>query len=393
MTVGFAVFAGVWGTGAFGRLSGSGTLDDPKSDSQVVKARIVADFGRTQSADIVGLYSSPTMAATDPAFQSAVVAVEGRIKTDPSVASVVSYYDTQSPSMVSRDGHSTFIAINLVDGVKDSNAKKIRHALAADGLTTQVGGQKVVDLDISGKVGDGIAMAESISMPILTLLLILVFGNLVAALMPPLIGGLAVLGAFTGIRVIEEYTTVSTFAISIVTILGLGLAVDYGLFIVTRFREELDAGREVRAALSRTMATAGRTVAVSGLLVALALSSLLIYPQVFLRSMGFGGSAAVLVAMVASLTVLPALLAILGHRVDALALPWAKRRKAKRSAAAVKGLLLVGVVALRRERGVGAVGEDRGQCDEASDRLYGRGAGGVGGSGRAVREGSLWRGR
>jgi RND superfamily putative drug exporter len=331
LTVGFAVFAGVWGTGAFGRLTGSGTLDDPKSDSQVVKQRIIADFGRTQSADVVGLYSSSTLAATDPAFQRAVTAVENRVKADPSVASVSSYYDTQSPSMLSKDGHSTFIAINLVDGVSDSHAKKIRHSLAADGLTTQVGGQKVVDLDVSGKVGDGIAMAESISMPILTLLLILVFGNLVAALMPPLIGGLAVLGAFTAIRVIEEHTKVSSFAISIVTILGLGLAVDYGLFIVTRFREELDAGREVRDALSRTMATAGRTVAVSGLLVALALSSLLIYPQVFLRSMGYAGSAAVLVAMLASLTVLPALLAILGHRINALALPWARRRREQRA--------------------------------------------------------------
>ncbi|MEY9862666.1 putative membrane protein YdfJ with MMPL/SSD domain [Catenulispora sp. GAS73] len=327
LTVAFAVFAGVWGTGAFGKLSGSATLDDPKSDSQIVKERIVTDFGRTESADVVGLYSSTTLAATDPAFQSAVTAVEARVRANPSVAGVTSYYDTHSPSMLSTDGHSTFISVNLVDGVSDSNAKKVRHSLAADGLTTLVGGQKVVDLDVGSKVGDGIAMAESISMPILTLLLILVFGNLVAALMPPLIGGLAVLGAFTAIRVIEQYTTVSTFAISIVTILGLGLAVDYGLFIVTRFREELDAGQEVRPALARTMATAGRTVAVSGLLVALALSSLLIYPQVFLRSMGFGGAAAVLVAMIASLTVLPALLAILGRRVDALALPWARRRK------------------------------------------------------------------
>ncbi|MEO6503300.1 MAG: MMPL family transporter, partial [Jatrophihabitantaceae bacterium] len=120
---------------------------------------------------------------------------------------------------------------------------------------------------------------------------------------------------------------VSIFSINIITILGLGLAVDYGLFIVNRFREELAGDAPVEQALARTVATAGRTVVVSGVLVMLALSSLLIFPQVLLRSMGLGGAAAVLVAMVSSLTVLPAMLAVLGHRVNALRLPWARHRR------------------------------------------------------------------
>jgi RND superfamily putative drug exporter len=163
-----------------------------------------------------------------------------------------------------------------------------------------------------------IARGEAIVMPIVLILLVFVFGGLIAAGLPLLIGMLAVLGAFTTTRLIATVTDVSTFAVNSITLLGLGMAIDYSLFVVSRFREELAAGHDTRAAVARTMATAGRTVAVSGATIALALSSLLVFPQVFLRSMGIGGMAAVLVAMLGSLTVLPALLAILGRRVDAL---------------------------------------------------------------------------
>ena len=151
------------------------------------------------------------------------------------------------------------------------------------------------------------------------MLLILIFGGLVAAATPLLIGGLAILGAFVAVRLLTMVTDVSVFAINVITLIGLGMAIDYSLFIVSRFREELAAGRRDRRRRSRApMATAGRTVLVSGLTIALALASLLIFPQMFLRSMGFGGMAAVLVAMLAALTVLPALLAVLGHRINAL---------------------------------------------------------------------------
>ena len=158
-------------------------------------------------------------------------------------------------------------------------------------------------------------------MPVLLVLLILIFGGLVAAATPLLIGGLAILGAFIAIRVLNMVTDVSVFAVNVITLIGLGMAIDYALFVVSRFREELAAGRPTAEAIERTMATAGRTVLVSGLTVALALASLLIFPQVFLRSMGFGGTVAVLVAMVAALTVLPALLAVLGPRINALRVP------------------------------------------------------------------------
>jgi RND superfamily putative drug exporter len=139
------------------------------------------------------------------------------------------------------------------------------------------------------------------------------------------VGGLAILGAFVVLRALTTFTDVSVFSINIVTMIGLGLAIDYALFIVTRFREQLALGNDVETALTVTMGTAGRTVAFSGITVGVAISSLVLFPVMFLRSMAYGGAAAVLVAMIAALTALPALLAVLGHRVNNLRLPFLKR--------------------------------------------------------------------
>jgi RND superfamily putative drug exporter len=140
------------------------------------------------------------------------------------------------------------------------------------------------------------------------------------------IGGLAILGAFVVLRALTTFTDVSVFSINIVTMIGFGLAIDYALFIVTRFREQLALGNDVETALTVTMSTAGRTVAFSGITVGVAISSLVLFPVMFLRSMAYGGAAAVLVAMIAALTALPALLAVLGHRVNNLRLPFLARR-------------------------------------------------------------------
>jgi RND superfamily putative drug exporter len=166
-----------------------------------------------------------------------------------------------------------------------------------------------------------------LSLPLLLIMLVFIFRGLVAAATPLLVGVLAILGAFVATRLIAQVTEVSTFAVNIITMLGLGMAIDYALFVVSRFREELAAGRPTAEAIAATMATAGRTVLVSGLTVALSLASLLIFPMAFLRSMGWGGVAAVLVAMLAALTVLPALLAVLGPRINALG--WSRRRRVR----------------------------------------------------------------
>jgi RND superfamily putative drug exporter len=340
LAVAFLAVAGVWGTGVFGKMSGSSSLDDPASESQRINQQVLADFG-PQSEDLVALYSSSTATVDDPQFAETVRAAEARARGLAGISAITSYYDAQAPSFVSTDRHQTYIAVRLLAHTSDGKANKIAKALRTSGsdVQTLIGGQRAVDLAINGRVPADIGRAEGIGMPILLLLLLVVFGSVVAASMPVLIGGFAVLGAFTLVRVITLFSTVSIFSLNIITILGMGLAVDYGLFLVSRFREELDRGRPVPEAVSRTVATAGRTVAVSGVLVALALSSLMIFPQVLLHSMGLGGAAAVLVAMLASLTVLPALLAVLGHRVDGGRLPWSRRRRLPSVTGSVAGLM------------------------------------------------------
>ena len=174
------------------------------------------------------------------------------------------------------------------------------------------------EVAVNSAVTGSIARAEGISLPVLLILLVLIFGSVVAAALPVAIGGLAILGSFAVLRLLSLTTTVAIYSVNITTILGLGLGIDYGLFMVKRFREELRRQPTVEAAVARTVATAGRTILVSGVTVALALTSLMLFPEVFLRSMGYGGVATVAVDVIAAVTVLPALLAVLGHRVNAL---------------------------------------------------------------------------
>jgi len=319
----FVVVAAGWGTSVFGRLVGGG-FNDPGADSS--KAVTVADaaFGRS-AADVVVLYSSPTRTVDDPTFSSAVEqTLAGLPKAY--VANVVTA--RQDPAMISADRHTTYVVVQLVgadDAARQKSYDAIKNQLAAPGLTTLQGGAVPINEAINQQVTADIGRAEGISTPILLVLLVLVFGGLAAASLPLAIGGLAILGAFTALRVISIFTDVSVFAINIVTMLGLGLAIDYGLFVVSRFREELAArggDRDaVHPAVVATMATAGRTVLFSGLTVAVALSALMLFDLPFLRSMGYGGVAAVLVAMTGALTVLPALLSVLGPRVNSLRVP------------------------------------------------------------------------
>ena len=193
-----------------------------------------------------------------------------------------------------------------------------RAELDAPGLRTEVGGLVPTDEAINKQVTSDIGRAEAFSMPVLLIVMLIIFGSLAAASLPLAIGGVAILGSFTVLRLLTLVTTVSIYSVNITTILGLGLGIDYGLFMVSRFREELHRQETVQDAVARTVATAGRTVAVSGVTVAMALASLMLFPEDFLRSMGYGGVATVLVDMLAALTVMPALLAVFGRNVNAL---------------------------------------------------------------------------
>ena len=324
ITLLFVAFAGAWGTGVFGKLSSGDNFTPPSSQSQ--REANVADqvFGRND-ADVVVLYRSAAMTVTDPAYRQAVTtALNSLPRAD--VAKVATYWSTGSPSLVSTDRHSTYAVLQLTgaddaawhqtyDAIKNDLAPP---SLAAGGVTARVGGNVATEVAINNEVTADIAKAEGFSMPVLLILLLVIFGSLAAASLPVAIGGVAILGSFTVLRLLTMATTVSVYSVNITTILGLGLGIDYGLFMVTRFREELHRQPTVEQAVARTVATAGRTVAVSGVTVAVALTSLMLFPEDFLRSMGYGGVATVAVDVLAALIVLPALLAVLGHRVNAL---------------------------------------------------------------------------
>lgn len=314
-----AVGAG-WGTGIFGALA-SGGFDDPASESSRAHARIEETFGAVGD-DLAILYTHPTATADQPALAGPVQAVLDRLEGRPEVVAVASVYDGQHPTYVSTDGHSTYITIRLRDNDEDGKLADLRALeplLEAGGdVDTEIGGIYAFLRDANEQVEADIVRAELISAPVLLVLLMVIFRGLVAAATPLLVGGVAILGGFAVTRVVASLTEVSVFAANVITLLGLGMAIDYALFVVGRFREELAAGHPTAVAVERTLRTAGRTVAVSGLTVALALSSLLLFPMGFLKSVAYGGMAAVLVAMLAALTSLPALLAVLGPRINAL---------------------------------------------------------------------------
>jgi len=327
----FAVGAGIWGTGVFGKLTSGNTFTPPDSQSNRESALAASVFGRNE-ADVVVLYHSAAMTVGDPAYRQAVTASLGAVPAD-DVVRTATYWSTGQASLVSADRHSTYAVLQLAgadDAARQDAYKAIKNdlpgaggsggaaALAGTGITADVGGAVPTEVTINNAVTGNIARAEGISLPVLLILLVVIFGSLVAAVLPVAIGGLAILGSFTVLRLLTLATTVSLYSVNITTIMGLGLGIDYGLFMVTRFREELRRQPTVEAAVARTVATAGRTIVVSGVTVALALTSLMLFPEVFLRSMGYGGVATVAVDVIAAVTVLPALLAVLGHRVNAL---------------------------------------------------------------------------
>jgi uncharacterized membrane protein YdfJ with MMPL/SSD domain len=344
--------AAVWGAGVFGSLESAGGFTAPGSQSQQASALATRAFGR-DAADVVVLYRSTRLTVRDPAYRRAVLATLAALPRR-QVLSAESYWTTGSPQFVGARGHETYAVLRLAgatDQARIASFGAIRGRLAASGLTELAGGQIPAEQAINAQVTSDIGRAEELSMPVLLVLMLLIFGSLAAASLPLAVGGTAILGSFAVLRLLTLATSVSIYSVNITTILGLGLGIDYGLFMVSRFREELGAGSWERSsgtapgpgprqgaaggrpgveqgaaggrpgveqALARTMATAGRTVATSGITVALALASLLLFPETFLRSMGYGGVATVAVDVVAALTVMPALLALLGPRVNAL---------------------------------------------------------------------------
>jgi trehalose monomycolate/heme transporter len=326
-----AVIGGVWGTTIFAKVQTAGGFNAPDSQSQHEADLATQAFGR-DAGDVVVLYSSPTLTTASPAFRSAVTSTLAKLPHS-QAESYATYWSTGSGQFVGASGHQTYAVIEMAgatDTARQTSYDAIKTQLSAPGLRTQVGGVVPTNETIDQQTTTSITRAEGLSFPILLILLLIIFGSLTAACLPLVIGGLGILGSFTALRLLTIFTGVSVFSLNITTILGLGLGIDYGLFLVGRFREELHRQDSVEDAVARTVATAGRTVAVSGITVAIVLASLMLYPELFLRSMGYGGVATVLVDMLAALIVLPALLAALGPKVNSLRI----RRSVQRPPAA-----------------------------------------------------------
>ncbi|WP_026929232.1 MMPL family transporter [Glycomyces tenuis] len=319
-----AVFAigSTWGLGVFDQFTDGGFVSE-EADSVTDAQAIEEEFGST-GADVVVLYESDELTVDDPDFQAAVTGAVEEIAGLAEVDTAVSYYDIGDERFVSNDRHSTFVSVSLGGGTSDealadayeSIRGDLREAGDTDGLDVSLGGEAAVFHDINTQVQEDLVLAEMISMPILLVITIIVFGALVAASLPLLVGGMAILGGFTVTRVIAEFTDVSVFAANVITIIGLGMSIDYALFVLRRFREEIAAGRDKRAAVLGTVATAGRTVMVSGLIIVLSMVGLLLVDVPFLHGIAYGVMSAVGVAMLSALVVLPAFLYLLGHRVD-----------------------------------------------------------------------------
>jgi RND superfamily putative drug exporter len=326
------IAAAAYGLGVFGSL-GQGGFDDPASDSAKELAHEQAVFGN-KNVDVVAIYRSKDLRASDPAFEAAVEKTLAGIPKG-ATTSVLTPWETRDPGMVSTDKHAVQVLISLAGATQaeqsDTNDLVMPALKRTTGdLRADIAGPWAVYTGVNETVSSDLARAEAITLPIVLILSLLIFGSLVAASMPVLVGAISVLGALAVVRLITLFGEVSVFSINVISLLGMGLAIDYALFIISRFREELaalpDEPGASRAAMRTTLQTAGRTVLFSGFTVAAAMSALLVFPQNFLRSLGYGGIAAVLVGVVTALTVLPAILVLLGRRIDAGRMPWRRGR-------------------------------------------------------------------
>ncbi|MFG2555649.1 MMPL family transporter [Streptomyces sp. NPDC048581] len=331
--LGFLVLSVVVGSGAPDRLKTQG-YDDPSSDSSFA-ARMTAEY-RGTAPNLFVVVRAPHDGVDGLAARSDGRELTQRLAAQPHVSDVSSYWSGGATDLRSRDGRSALLLAH-VDGEGErlgSRAEQVRETLSAwtaDGpsaLTVHVGGAALAEAEMQDITDSDLKRAEAVVLPGTLVLLVLVFGGVVAAALPLLIGILAIGGTLLILSLLGSVTDVSVFALNLTTALGLGLGIDYGLLIVSRFREELGAGHAPREAVLRTVNAAGHTVFFSAATVCAALSTLLVFPPYFLRSFAYAGMAVVAVAAVAATTVLPALLLLLGRRVNAWAVPWRRSARA-----------------------------------------------------------------
>lgn len=307
------------GLQAIAQLS-TGGYSDPGSDSTKVWEYVRETFDARQPA-VVLIVDTP-VSVDDPTAAASAIAIEREVASEPGVERTLSYWSAGgAPQLRSSDGKAAYIFVYLGGSDFERSGAvggriQDRFDGERDGLRVYASGLAVFSHEINQTIKKDLYRSELIAIPLTFLLLILVFGALVASMAPLVIGAAAIAGAFMIIWIITQFTDVSVFALNLITGLGLGLGIDYALLVVNRFREELHRGRAVEEAVAVTVATAGKTVFFSGLTVAVTLGSLILFPLYFLSSFAYAGVAVVLLAVVGALVPLPALLAVLGRRID-----------------------------------------------------------------------------
>ncbi|MGW1116100.1 MMPL family transporter [Streptomyces tanashiensis] len=320
-----AVLAG----GGVADRMGSGGWEDPAAESTYATEALERQFPGSQP-NVLLLVDAGAAGVDAPAVAAEARRLAERLDAEPGVDGVGSYWSTGSPALRSEGGRQAVIAARIAGEEKDAAAVLDRIAPTYRGahgpVEVSLGGGLAVRHEMQTVIQEDLLRAELIALPLTLVLLVMVFGSAVAALLPLGVGIVAILGTNAVLRGITEFTDVSVFAQNLTTALGLGLAIDYALFVVRRYREELAAGADTYTAVRTTLRTAGRTVLFSALTVAVSLAAMLVFPQYFLRSFAYAGIAVVLLAATAALTLLPAALVLLGDRVNALDLRRLLRR-------------------------------------------------------------------
>ena len=288
--------------------------------------------GQPSGASFLLIFTSTDRSATDPTFRAEVESALAPIQNDSRVTAVLTPYNAPTPaaaqSLVSKDSHEALVRVNIkaTGNQAVTDYAELRSQVHASGLTVTGTGQVPINHAFNTTLESDLQRAETVSLPVALILLLIIFGSAVAAGLPLGVGVLTIVAGLAGTFLLSRVTDVSQYALNVVTLIGLGIAIDYSLFIVNRYRDELAAGASREDAMAKTMATAGRAITFSGLTVAIGLSAMLFYQGIFLASMGAAGAIVVACAVFYGLTFLPALLAVLGPRVNLLQLPLLGRR-------------------------------------------------------------------
>ena len=315
-------------------LAGNGGFGADLAAGQAAKlvAREIQPGQVVAGSSIELIFSSDTLVATDSAFQSAVEQALAPLQADSRVTGVSTPYNVPAiaqSSYISKDSHRALVIVRLKDA--SLKAQEYMSQVLAEvhpgTLRVVATGQVPINLAFNTTLEQDLQRAEYVALPITLFLLVLIFASIVAALLPISVGVLAIVGGVGGTLFLARFTDVSQYAINIVTLIGLGVAIDYSLFIVNRFRDELAVGASREDAIATAMSTAGRAITFSGVTVAVGLSAMLFFQGTFLASMGAAGAIVVTMAVVYGLTFLPALLSVMGPGVDRLRLPFLGQRK------------------------------------------------------------------